>query len=96
MKRSEWLKKARETELKLKNAPVGTLAPCITVGRWYRTERGWKWNGPDGSGVTFPRPGCDWIGELIYPEESTVMTELETMLIEAVNNRVTPKDEIDK
>ena len=53
--------------LTVENAPVGTLAPAIMGGRWYRTELGWKWNGPDGSGGTFPRPGGNWGGELIAP-----------------------------
>lgn len=54
--------------LTLKDAPVGTLAPAIMGGRWYKTERGWKWNGPDGGGGTFPRPGGDWDGRLILPD----------------------------
>ena len=52
---------------RLKNAPVGTLAPASGGGQWYKTDRGWKWNGPDGTGGTFPRPGGDWDGTLIYP-----------------------------
>lgn len=66
-----WLRKARKMDQKLRDAPIGTKAPAIMGGHWYRTARGWKWNGPDGSGGTFPRPGGDWDGELIYPEEST-------------------------
>lgn len=49
------------------NAPCGTIAPAIGGGHWFRTERGWKWNGPDGCGSTFPRPGGDWNGHLIRP-----------------------------
>lgn len=56
---------------RLHNAPIGTKAPAIGGGRWYRTDRGWKWNGPDGSGSTFPRPGADWTGDLIYPEAAS-------------------------
>jgi hypothetical protein len=48
-------------------APIGTLAPAFMGGRWYKTEQGWKWNGPDGSGGTFPRPGGDWTGEYVVP-----------------------------
>ena len=51
--------------LTLENAPIGTKAPACNGGHWYRTERGWKWNGPDGNGGTFPRPGGDWNGKLI-------------------------------
>jgi hypothetical protein len=54
---------------RLHDAPVGTRAPAIMGGRWYKTEQGWKWNGPNGSGSTFPRPGGDWDGRLIYPGE---------------------------
>lgn len=53
----------------VENAPIGTKAPCIMGGHWYRTEHGWKWNGPHGSGGTFPRPGGDWNGDLELPEE---------------------------
>jgi hypothetical protein len=53
---------------RLTDAPIGTKAPAIMGGRWYRTEHGWKWNGPDGSGSTFPNPGGDWDGDLIYPD----------------------------
>jgi len=49
--------------LTLGNAPIGTKAPSINGGAWYRTERGWKWN----NGATFPRPGGDWNGDLIAP-----------------------------
>jgi hypothetical protein len=55
--------------LNLKEAPVGTKAPAIMGGHWYKTERGWKWNGPNGTGGTFPRVGGDWTGKLIYPKE---------------------------
>jgi hypothetical protein len=49
--------------------PLGTRAPAIMGGAWCRVERGWKWNGPDGNGGTFPRPGGDWNGRLLTPEE---------------------------
>ena len=61
-------------DLILKNAPVGTLAKAIGGGRWYKTEQGWKWNGPDGTGGTFPRPGGDWIGTLVYPYPTGIVT----------------------
>ncbi|MEN2425966.1 hypothetical protein AA0N74_07990 [Chromobacterium vaccinii] len=54
--------------LNIENAPIGTKAPAIMGGYWYRTDRGWKWNGPEGSGGTFPRPGGDWNGDLIAPQ----------------------------
>jgi len=54
-------------KLTIENAPIGTTAPAIMGGRWYKTQLGWKWNGPDGSGGTFPRPGGDWNGKLIEP-----------------------------
>jgi hypothetical protein len=49
--------------------PLGTKAPAIDGGHWYRNERGWKWNGPAGTGGTFPRPGGDWNGMVILPEQ---------------------------
>ncbi len=48
--------------------PVGTKAPAIMGGHWYRVERGWKWNGPNGSGDTFPTPGGDADGTVILPD----------------------------
>lgn len=51
--------------------PVGTKAPAIMGGRWYRTAHGWKWNGPDGSGGTFPTPGGDNDGTVILPPNVT-------------------------
>lgn len=47
--------------------PVGTIAPAIMGGGWFRTEHGWKWNGPDGCGGTFPTPGGDADGTVILP-----------------------------
>jgi hypothetical protein len=52
--------------------PIGTKAPSIMGGRWYRTARGWKWNGPDGSGGTFPTPGGDNDGTVILPPNGPV------------------------
>jgi hypothetical protein len=58
-----------ETWNTLQSAPVGTKAPAIMGGHWYKMDSGfWKWNGPDGSGGAFSRPGGDWCGELNYPE----------------------------
>ncbi len=51
----------------LETAPIGTLAPAIGGGHWCRVENGWKWNGPNGSGSTFPNPGGDWNGRLANP-----------------------------
>lgn len=53
----------------VETAPVGTRAPAFMGGHWYRTALGWKWNGPHGNGGTYPRPGGDWTGKLIYPPE---------------------------
>ncbi|MBX9348689.1 hypothetical protein K5M36_16505 [Chromobacterium vaccinii] len=60
--------RGRVVALTIETAPIGTKAPAIMGGYWYRNARGWKWNGPDGSGATFPRPGGDWSGELIAPQ----------------------------
>lgn len=49
-----------EKNLTWSNLPVGTIVTAIMGGRWYKTERGWKWNGPGGCGGTFPTPGADW------------------------------------
>ncbi len=54
---------------RLSEAPLGTKAPAIMGGAWLKTERGWQWNGHTKSpGGTFPRPGGDWDGRLLYPE----------------------------
>jgi len=45
--------------------PTGTRAHAFNGGAWFKTERGWKWNGPDGSGGTFPTPGGDAIGRCV-------------------------------
>jgi hypothetical protein len=50
---------------RLKDAPLGTKAPSVIGGHWTKTECGWKWC----TGSTFPRPGGDWTGDLIYPPE---------------------------
>lgn len=55
--------------LTVENAPVGTRAPALMGGHWYRVQHGWKWNGPDGNGGVFPRPGGDWMGNLIGPQD---------------------------
>lgn len=51
----------------LHSLPVGTKAMSIGGGHWFRTEQGWKWNGPEGNGGTFPRPGGDWSGDVVLP-----------------------------
>jgi hypothetical protein len=53
----------------VRTAPIGTRAPAIMGGAWCKVERGWKWNGPDGNGSTFPSPGGDWDGRLVSPED---------------------------
>lgn len=55
--------------LTVRNAPVGTRAPAFDGGHWFRMKHGWKWNGPHGTGSTFPRPGGDWNGDLIPPQD---------------------------
>jgi|ERR1035437_944130 hypothetical protein len=52
-------------EIDLKTAPIGTLAPAIMGGAWVKTDHGWKCNN---TGGTFPRPGGDWNGKLIYKD----------------------------
>ncbi len=37
-------------------------------GWWIKVDRGWRWY----SGDTFPAPGGDWTGELIYPGEEKI------------------------
>lgn len=51
---------------RLADAPIGTKAPAFIGGHWIKVERGWKWH----CGDTFPRPGGDWDGRLIYPDGS--------------------------
>lgn len=68
----------KDAALTLDNAPVGTVAPAVMGGHWYRTEHGWKWNGPDGSGSTFERPGGDWTGRL-YVGENSIPEEIENV-----------------
>lgn len=52
---------------RLHEAAIGTKAPAFGGGGWVKTERGWKWNGPNGNGGVYPRPGGDWTGDLIPP-----------------------------
>jgi hypothetical protein len=59
----------RTQQSRIAVAPIGTKATSFGGGHWYKTERGWKWNGPDGRGGTFPTPGGDWDGRLIFPED---------------------------
>ncbi len=44
----------------LETAPIGSFAPSCLGGGWTRNERGWE----SSAGVTFPRPGGDWTGEI--------------------------------
>ena len=44
----------------LETAPIGSFAPSSLGGGWTRNERGWE----SSAGVTFPRPGGDWTGEI--------------------------------
>lgn len=61
---AQWEDLTLDTNDKLAQAPLGTRAPALMGGAWCKVERGWKWNGPDGNGGTFPRPGGDWDGRL--------------------------------
>ena len=54
----------------LETAPMGTKAPAIMGGHWVRVPLGWKWC----NGATFPRPGGDWNGKLILPENASSAT----------------------
>jgi len=45
--------------------PEGTKAHAVMGGAWFKTAIGWKWNGPDGSGGTFPTPGGDACGRCV-------------------------------
>lgn len=71
--------------------PIGTKASAVMGGYWYKVQRGWKWNGPDGNGGVFPNPGGDAAGDVIVPEEKLLaeidypwanLKNLETMLEE--------------
>lgn len=55
----------QEVSMTLAQAPIGTKAHAIGGGHWVKVESGWKWP----SGAIFPRPGGDWNGKLILPEE---------------------------
>lgn len=59
----------------LAGAPFGTKAPSILGGWWFKMHEagrhgGWKWLGPDGNGGTWPKPGGDWNGRLIPPQQA--------------------------
>lgn len=57
-----------DSDDRLRAAPIGTLAPAFNGGAWLKTVHGWQWNGHTATpGSTFPRPGGDWMGELIPP-----------------------------
>lgn len=60
----------------LDEAPLGTRAPCVMGGAWCKVQLGWKWNGPGGSGGTFPRPGGSWVGRLMSPEDWQKLNEI--------------------
>jgi len=57
-------------------APLGTRAPAFNGGTWCKVENGWKWNGPDGNGSIFPRPGGDWNGDLVLPPNEVFSEKL--------------------
>ena len=72
----------------LETAPVGTKAPAIMGGAWCKMDRGWKWNGPDGTGGTFPRPGGDWTGEFIAPPANTKFLAIKLELMTAERDKL--------
>lgn len=63
--------------------PVGTVVTAIDGGHWYKTERGYKWNGPDGTGSTFPTPGGDW--SMIYEPSDMTADELQRIALRLAN-----------
>lgn len=60
--------RSRDSDDRLRDAPTGTRAPAIGGGAWCKVAHGWKWNGPNGGGGTFPRPGGDWTGKLVLEQ----------------------------
>lgn len=70
----------REIVERLRDAPIGTRAPAHGGGAWLKTPRGWKWNGPDSSGGTFPTPGGDWDGRL-QPLDAEIVGKVVAELI---------------
>lgn len=58
-------RKRRRIDRPWREFPIGTKAHACGGGYWYRVERGWKWNGPDGNGGTFPTPGGEACGQCI-------------------------------
>ena len=60
-----------DTRERLMRAPIGTKAPAITGGHWVKVDQGWKWH----CGDTFPGPGGDWDGRLIYPDDAETKTK---------------------
>jgi hypothetical protein len=71
--------------LKWKDCPVGTVATAFGGGRWYKVENGWKWNGPDGTGSTFPTPGAD-VQEVILPKVVLFTKDKILQILERLRN----------
>lgn len=63
--RGQGVKASRED---VESAPLGTVAPAFSGGGWCRVKDGWQWNGhlDRCQGSTFPKPGGDWTGRLVY------------------------------
>lgn len=59
-------KHAKNVFQTLREAPLGTKAPCGIGGYWTKVTCGWQAM----DGHVFPRPGGDWTGELIFPTQS--------------------------
>lgn len=61
-------KRIKHDGRQLSDYPLGTKAMAYNGGFWERTTRGWRWCGGD----TFPRPGGDWLGDLLLPCEAAL------------------------
>lgn len=54
----------------LENAPLGSVAPSMFGGAWFKIDRGWQWNGHcNHGGSTFSKPGGDWNGQILSLKE---------------------------
>lgn len=74
--------------------PLCTKAPAINGGWWYKMADGWKWNGPDGNGDTFPTPGADADGTVILPYNSLPLKKLDIDLSGITLNERVPEQDL--
>lgn len=56
---NEWVK----ADKPIYDYPLGTKFKATMGGYWIKNERGFKWC----TGMTFPRVGGDWTGEICLP-----------------------------